>query len=98
MALCRFRGAHHRTHGLSTKRSCYPGIDRRNLRVVAPSLGERGNMSADNALLRLTGVTRHFGGLKVIEGLGFEVRRGERLGLIGPNGAGKTTTFNLVSG
>jgi branched-chain amino acid transport system ATP-binding protein len=55
-------------------------------------------MSADNALLRLTGVTRHFGGLKVIEDLGFEVRRGERLGLIGPNGAGKTTTFNLVSG
>jgi branched-chain amino acid transport system ATP-binding protein len=51
-----------------------------------------------DALLSLAGVSKAFGGLKVVEDVGFEVPRGGRLGLIGPNGAGKTTVFNLISG
>jgi branched-chain amino acid transport system ATP-binding protein len=54
-------------------------------------------MPAD-ALLSLAGVGKAFGGLKVVEDVGFAVPRGGRLGLIGPNGAGKTTVFNLISG
>ncbi len=50
------------------------------------------------ALLALSGVTKAFGGLKVVEDVGFALPRGGRLGLIGPNGAGKTTVFNLISG
>ena len=50
------------------------------------------------AILSLTGVSKGFGGLKVIDQVGFEVRRGSRTALIGPNGAGKTTVFNLISG
>ncbi len=50
------------------------------------------------AILSLTGVSKSFGGLKVIDQVGFEVRRGSRTALIGPNGAGKTTVFNLISG
>jgi branched-chain amino acid transport system ATP-binding protein len=50
------------------------------------------------ALLRLAGVTKSFGGLKVVDDVGFAVPRGGRIGLIGPNGAGKTTVFNLISG
>ena len=38
------------------------------------------------------------GGAKILEGITFEVRQGETLGVIGPNGAGKTTLFNLISG
>jgi branched-chain amino acid transport system ATP-binding protein len=38
-----------------------------------------------------------FGGNKVVDGVGFEVRQGEVFALIGPNGAGKTTIFNLIS-
>lgn len=49
-------------------------------------------------LLRFDNVTKHFGGLKVITDLSFEVQKGERLALIGPNGAGKSTVFNLISG
>jgi branched-chain amino acid transport system ATP-binding protein len=49
------------------------------------------------ALLEAEGVTRRFGGLPAVDGLSFEVREGEILGIIGPNGAGKTTLLNLIS-
>ena len=49
-------------------------------------------------ILRLESVSKHFGGLRVIEDLSFAVRRGTRTALIGPNGAGKTTVFNLITG
>ena len=49
-------------------------------------------------LLTLTNVSRHFGGLKVLQDVSFEVRPGTISGLIGPNGAGKTTVFNLITG
>ncbi|PWS36098.1 ABC transporter ATP-binding protein [Falsiroseomonas bella] len=49
-------------------------------------------------LLALSGVTKAFGGLTVVQDVGFDLPRGGRLGLIGPNGAGKTTVFNLISG
>ena len=44
------------------------------------------------------GVSRRFGGLRVIEGLDLTVARGEILGVLGPNGAGKSTLFNLIAG
>jgi branched-chain amino acid transport system ATP-binding protein len=54
-------------------------------------------MTAEFAL-RLDGVTRDFGGLRAVDGIGLAVRPGERRALIGPNGAGKTTLFNLIAG
>jgi len=50
------------------------------------------------ALLELSGVTLHFGGLKVISELDLVVSENEIVSLIGPNGAGKTTVFNLITG
>jgi branched-chain amino acid transport system ATP-binding protein len=50
------------------------------------------------ALLALSDVSRHFGGLCAVDGVSFAVAPGEILGLIGPNGAGKTTVFNLITG
>ena len=43
------------------------------------------------------GLAKHFGGIKAIDNISFEVKQGEIFTLIGPNGAGKTTIFNLVS-
>ncbi len=50
------------------------------------------------ALLEVRELGRSFGGLQAVDGLGFQLRSGEILGLIGPNGAGKTTAFNVISG
>jgi ABC-type branched-subunit amino acid transport system ATPase component len=49
-------------------------------------------------LLELKGVTKDFGGLRVIGDLDLHVDEGEIVSVIGPNGAGKTTLFNLVTG
>ncbi len=49
-------------------------------------------------MLALSGVSRRFGGLRVIEELNLNVRQGEILGVLGPNGAGKSTLFNLIAG
>ena len=49
-------------------------------------------------LLRVAGVTKHYGALKAIDNLSFNVENGEALGILGPNGAGKSTLFNLIAG
>ncbi|HEU4351212.1 MAG TPA: ABC transporter ATP-binding protein [Burkholderiales bacterium] len=49
-------------------------------------------------MLELRGLSRHFGGVKAIDGLDLEVRKGEIVGLIGPNGSGKSTTVNVIAG
>ena len=49
-------------------------------------------------MLKLENLVRHFGGIKAVDGIDFEVKRGEILGLIGPNGSGKSTTVNLITG
>ncbi|WP_127902339.1 ABC transporter ATP-binding protein [Solirhodobacter olei] len=49
-------------------------------------------------MLDLTGLSLHFGALRVLDGLDLKVERGEVLGVLGPNGAGKTTLFNVITG
>ncbi|MCA0270781.1 MAG: ABC transporter ATP-binding protein [Proteobacteria bacterium] len=49
-------------------------------------------------LLEARGLTRHFGGLKAVDEVDFDLRQGEIHALIGPNGAGKTTFVSLLSG
>lgn len=49
-------------------------------------------------MLELRGLSRHFGGVRAVDGLDLTIPRGEVVGLIGPNGSGKSTTVNLITG
>ena len=50
------------------------------------------------SLLQVKDLNKSFGGLKVLQGVNFEVYEGEKLALIGPNGAGKSTLINAIGG
>lgn len=49
-------------------------------------------------MLDLSGLTKHFGGVRAVDGIDLAVAQGEILGLIGPNGSGKSTIVNLICG
>ncbi|HTO47722.1 MAG TPA: ATP-binding cassette domain-containing protein, partial [Burkholderiales bacterium] len=49
-------------------------------------------------MLELKAASRHFGGVRAVDGLDLAVAEGAIFGLIGPNGSGKSTTVNLVTG
>ncbi len=56
------------------------------------------NTQQADSVLKVTGLSKSFGGLQAVSNLNFDVRRGELLALIGPNGAGKSTCFNMLMG
>jgi ABC-2 type transport system ATP-binding protein len=49
-------------------------------------------------LLAVEGLTKRYGKLMAVDGISFEVPRGETFGILGPNGAGKTTTLEMIEG
>jgi ABC-type branched-subunit amino acid transport system ATPase component len=49
-------------------------------------------------MLQVRGLSKAYGGLRVVDDVDFQVPAGTVVGLIGPNGAGKTTCFHLISG
>ena len=54
--------------------------------------------AATDAVIRVHDVRKHYGDVKAVDGVSFEVRSGEIFGLLGPNGAGKTTTVEMLEG
>jgi ABC-2 type transport system ATP-binding protein len=53
---------------------------------------------ASPLLVRFDGVAKTLGERRVLEGMSFEIRRGEAYGLLGPNGSGKSTAIRLLAG
>ena len=52
----------------------------------------------DNIIISVSELKKFFGEVKAVNGISFEVKKGEVFGLLGPNGAGKTTTIKLLLG
>jgi ABC-2 type transport system ATP-binding protein len=52
----------------------------------------------DDILIKVEHLTRYYGGNAAVNGVSFELKRGEVLGFLGPNGAGKSTTMQVITG
>ncbi len=53
-------------------------------------------MSAEAPLIHARGLVKTFGTLRAVDGVGFDVQKGEAFGFLGPNGAGKSSTMRMI--
>ncbi|HEU4925031.1 MAG TPA: ATP-binding cassette domain-containing protein, partial [Burkholderiales bacterium] len=49
-------------------------------------------------MIRIENLVKAFGPKRAVDGISFNVERGEVLGFLGPNGAGKSTTMRMITG
>lgn len=67
--------------------------------VIAPLALTRETAREDGSvILSVQGLSKHFGGLKAVDGVDLTIRRNTAHALIGPNGSGKTTLLNVLNG
>lgn len=59
---------------------------------------QEARISGNEVVIRVEGAKRRFGDFWAVDGVDFEINRGEIFGLLGANGAGKTTTFRMLCG
>jgi branched-chain amino acid transport system ATP-binding protein len=59
---------------------------------------DRSTRGGSDPILAVRDVEMRFGGIRAVDKVSLEIRRGEIVGLIGPNGSGKSTLFNVISG
>jgi ABC-type multidrug transport system ATPase subunit/peptidoglycan/LPS O-acetylase OafA/YrhL len=73
------------------------GSDQPNVEASAVAVGE-GRVRAGETEIAIEGLAKAYGDVRAVNGLTFEIKKGELFGLLGPNGAGKTTTISILCG
>ena len=66
--------------------------------VVTSASGARTTTDSGSAYMRVDGLKKTFGKVRAVDGVSFDVKRGEFLTLLGPSGCGKSTTLRLIAG
>src|SRR5689334_18498082 len=68
--------------------------------LIAQSMQDADASTRHNkeAIIQVSNLTKRYGTFVAVDGISFEVRRGETFGILGPNGAGKTTTLEMIEG
>ncbi len=74
------------------------GVGQRLVDAIPHGKNDRTIATERDVVVRVDGLQKKFGDFTAVQGIGFEVRRGEIFGLLGSNGAGKTTTFRMLCG
>ena len=57
-----------------------------------------GDAATSEPLVRVRGLRKHYGAIRAVDGISFDVGRGDVLAFLGPNGAGKTTAMKIITG
>jgi spermidine/putrescine ABC transporter ATP-binding subunit len=55
-------------------------------------------MASSDSIIQVQGISKHFGPVKAVDGVSFDIRRGEFFSLLGPSGCGKTTLLRILAG
>jgi ABC-2 type transport system ATP-binding protein len=63
-----------------------------------PTLEMEGNILSDEKVITVADLKKHYGEIKAVDGISFDVTRGQIFSFLGPNGAGKTTTVEMMEG
>jgi branched-chain amino acid transport system ATP-binding protein len=66
--------------------------------LTAPAADASADRITDEVILKVDNISLSFGGVKAIQNVSFDVKRGEVRAIIGPNGAGKTSMLNCING
>jgi branched-chain amino acid transport system ATP-binding protein len=93
IAFCHLR-PHHDGYNCSAWLDGQPG----NADGIVSSTLTGGDVANAGVLLAVSGVSKHFGGVRAVEDISLSVPRGALTSIIGPNGAGKTSLLNVISG
>jgi lipooligosaccharide transport system ATP-binding protein len=85
-------------HALRRAADC-PGSRGSGRKTRSEILGQPGNISPmtdPDVLIHARGLTKRFGKFTAVDGIDFDLRRGEAFGFLGPNGAGKSSTMRMI--